>query len=146
MENTIKSSILNSDSLKNILTDEPLDSINTNLINSPFNLENEIQNKNKEKAKELIKKLLKETLDQRILISERSARNQLITLKNTKDLTLSITKIAIRMSKQVEEKLKRDKEKQQTKTKPSRGNNLKNKKGYSPHKSTASKTRRKSQQ
>ena len=34
MENTIKSSILNSDSLKNILTDEPLDSINTNLINS----------------------------------------------------------------------------------------------------------------
>ena len=140
MENTIKSSILNSDSLKNILTDEPLDSINTNLINSPFNLENEIQNKNKEKAKELIKKLLKETLDQRILISERSARNQLITLKNTKDLTLSITKIAIRMSKQVEEKLKRDKEKQQTKTKPSRGNNLKNKKGYSPHKSTASKT------
>ena len=104
MENTIKSSILNSDSLKNILTDEPLDSINTNLINSPFNLENEIQNKNKEKAKELIKKLLKETLDQRILISERSARNQLITLKNTKDLTLSITKIAIRMSKQVEEK------------------------------------------
>ena len=117
MENTIKSSILNSDSLKNILTDEPLDSINTNLINSPFNLENEIQNKNKEKAKELIKKLLKETLDQRILISERSARNQLITLKNTKDLTLSITKIAIRMSKQVEEKLKRDKEKRKWKWK-----------------------------
>ena len=138
MENTIKSSLLNSDSLKNILNDEPL---NTNFDNISINSENEKINKNKEKAKELIQKLLKESLEQRILNSERKTRNQLITLKNSNDLAITVTKVTMRISKQIQEKLKRDKEnkEKQSKQRPSRLN-LKNKKGYSPHKLTASKT------
>ena len=138
MENTIKSSLLNSDSLKNILNDEPL---NTNFDNISINSENEKINKNKEKAKELIQKLLKESLEQRILNSERKTRNQLITLKNSNDLAITVTKVTIRITKQIQEKLKRDKEnkEKQSKQRPSRLN-LKNKKGYSPHKLTASKT------
>ena len=136
MDNEIKSSLLNTDALKNILNDEPL---NSNFDNISINSDNELVNKNKEKAKELIQKLLKESLDQRILNSERTSRNQLILIKNTKDLTLTITRVTQRISKQIEEKIKRDKEKQ-SKAKPSKGINTKTKKGYSPHKSTASKT------
>ena len=136
MENEIKSSLLNTDALKNILNDEPL---NSNFDNISINSENDSVDKNKEKAKELIQKLLKESLDQRILNSERTTRNQLILIKNTKELTLTITRVTQRISKQVDEKIKRDKEKQ-SKAKPSKVVNTKTKKGYSPHKSTASKT------
>ena len=140
MDNIIKSSLLNVDNIKNILDDEQINSINiNNLENISVNSENQIANRNKEKAKELIQRLLKESLDQRILNSERIARNQLISIKNTKDLTLSITNVTLRLSKQIQEKIKRDKEKQ-TKVKNQKGTSIKNKKGYSPHKSTTNKT------
>ena len=140
MDNIIKSSLLNVDNIKNILDDEQINSINiNNLENLSVNSENQIANRNKEKAKELIQRLLKESLDQRILNSERIARNQLISIKNTKDLTLSITNVTLRLSKQIQEKIKRDKEKQ-TKVKNQKGTSIKNKKGYSPHKSTTNKT------
>ena len=140
MDNIIKSSLLNVDNIKNILDDEQINSINiNNLENISVNSENQMANRNKEKAKELIQRLLKESLDQRILNSERIARNQLISIKNTKDLTLSITNVTLRLSKQIQEKIKRDKEKQ-TKVKNQKGTNIKNKKGYSPHKSTTNKT------
>ena len=140
MDNIIKSSLLNVDNIKNILDDEQINSINiNNLENISVNSENQIANRNKEKAKELIQRLLKESLEQRILNSERIARNQLISIKNTKDLTLSITNVTLRLSKQIQEKIKRDKEKQ-TKVKNQKGTSIKNKKGYSPHKSTTNKT------
>ena len=140
MDNIIKSSLLNVDNIKNILDDEQINSINiNNLENISVNSENQMANRNKEKAKELIQRLLKESLDQRILNSERIARNQLISIKNTKDLTLSITNVTLRLSKQIQEKIKRDKEKQ-TKVKNQKGTSIKNKKGYSPHKSTTNKT------
>ena len=140
MDNIIKSSLLNVDNIKNIIDDEQINSINiNNLENISVNSENQIANRNKEKAKELIQRLLKESLDQRILNSERIARNQLISIKNTKDLTLSITNVTLRLSKQIQEKIKRDKEKQ-TKVKNQKGTSIKNKKGYSPHKSTTNKT------
>ena len=132
MDNIIKSSLLNVDNIKNILDDEQINSINiNNLENISVNSENQMANRNKEKAKELIQRLLKESLDQRILNSERIARNQLISIKNTKDLTLSITNVTLRLSKQIQEKIKRDKEKQ-TKVKNQKGTSIKNKKGYSP--------------
>ena len=139
MKNEIKSSLLNSDSLKNILNDEPL---NSNFDNFLINSENETMNKNKEKAKELIQKLLKESLDQRILNSEKTARSQLIALKNSNDIAITITKVTLKISKQIQEKIKRDKEmkEKQSKQRQSRLVNLKNKKGVSPHKLTASRT------
>ena len=139
MKNEIKSSLLNSDSLKNILNDEPL---NSNFDNFSINSENETLNKNKEKAKELIQKLLKESLDQRILNSEKKTRNQLISLKNANDLAITITKVTLRISKQIQEKIKRDKEnkEKQYKQRQPRGVNLRNKKGNSPHKLITSKT------
>ena len=139
MKNEIKSSLLNSDSLRNILNDEPL---NSNFDNISLNSENDTVNKNKEKAKELIQKLLKESLDQRILNSEKIARSQLITLKNSNDLAITITKVTLKISKQIQEKIKRDKEmkEKQSKQKHSRLVNLKNKKGSSPHKLTANRT------
>ena len=135
MDIPIKSSLLNTDCMKNLLKDEQINSINLNFDDIPINSEIKIANENKEKAKELIKRLLKESLEQRLLSSERTTRNQLLTIKNTKDLTLSITKVTLRISKQIEEKIKRDKEKQASKIKPTKVFNIKNKKGYSPHKS-----------
>ena len=143
MDSNIKSSLLNTDNIKNILNDEQINSISINFDENDTNLENQIANQNKEKAKELIKKLLKESLEQRILNSERMSRNQLVIIKNTKELTISLTKITQRISKQIEEKIKRDKEKEkerQSKLRPSRITNNKNKKGNSPHKSILNKT------
>ena len=139
MKNEIKCSLINSDSLQNILNDEPL---NPNFDDISLNSENESINKNKEKAKELIQKLLKESLDQRILNSEKTARSQLITLKNSNDLAITITNVTLKISKQIQEKIKRDKEmkEKQSKQRQSRLANLKNKKGSSPHKLNASRT------
>ena len=139
MDNQIKSSLLNTDSMKNILNDVQINSINLNFDDIPINSENHLANRNKEKAKELIQRLLKESLEQRIFNSEKTTRNQLVTIKNTKDLAISITKVTLKISKQIEEKLKRDKEKQ-SKTKPIKVPNTKNKKGFSPHKLISNKT------
>ena len=139
MDNQIKSSLLNTDSMKQILNDVQINAININFDDIPINTENQIVNKNKEKAKELIQRLLKESLEQRILSSERRTRNQLVTIKNTKDLAISITNFTLRISKQIDEKLKRDKEKQ-TKTKQAKASNAKYKKGFSPYKLISNKT------
>ena len=135
MDKQIKSSLLNTDSMKNILNDVQINAINLNFDDIPINSEIQIVNEKKEKAKDLIRRLLKESLEQRILTSERAARNQLLTIKNTKELTLSLTKVTQRISKQIEEKIKRDKEKQSSKIRPTKFTNTKNKKGLSPHKS-----------
>ena len=139
MDNQIKSSLLNTDSMKNILNDVQINAINLNFDDIPIDTEKQIANRNKEKAKELIQRLLKESLEQRIFNSEKRARNQLVTIKNTKDLAISITKVTLRISKQIDEKLKRDKEKQ-NKTKPTKTTNPKYKKGFSPHKLISNKT------
>jgi hypothetical protein len=125
--------------MKNILNDVQINAINLNFDDIPIDTEKQIANRNKEKAKELIQKLLKESLEQRIFNSEKRARNQLVTIKNTKDLVLSITNVTLRISKQIDEKLKRDKEKQ-NKTKTTKATNNKYKKGFSPHKLISNKT------
>ena len=132
-------SLLNTDNIKKILNEEQINSISLNFDENLINTENQIANQNKEKAKELIKRLLKESLEPRILNSEKICKNQLITIKNTKELTLSLTKITQRISKQIEEKIKRDKERQ-SKVRPSKTFNTKNKKGNSPRKSVLNKT------
>lgn len=71
MDNQIKSSLLNTDSMKNILNDVQINAINLNFDDIPIDTEKQIANRNKEKAKELIQKLLKESLEQRIFNSEK---------------------------------------------------------------------------
>ena len=57
MDNQIKSSLLNTDSMKNILNDVQINAINLNFDDIPIDTEKQIANRNKEKAKELIQKL-----------------------------------------------------------------------------------------
>ena len=90
MDNQIKSSLLNTDSMKNILNDVQINAINLNFDDIPIDTEKQIANRNKEKAKELIQKLLNESLEQRIFNSEKRTRNQLVTIKNTKKVFLPI--------------------------------------------------------
>ena len=136
MENSIKSSLINTDNLKSFLNDEPIDAINTNFDNISCSSNNKSINDSIEKAKELIEKLLKESLDQRISILDKNSSKQLNIIKNSKDLANAVTNMTLRISKQIQEKIKKDKEKQ-NKLKQNKVNKFK--KGYSPHKSAVGK-------
>ena len=136
MENSIKSSLINTDNLKSFLNDEPIEAINTNFDNISCSSNNKSINDSIEKAKELIEKLLKESLDQRISTLDKNSSKQLNIIKNSKDLANAVTNMTLRISKQIQEKIKKDKEKQ-NKLKQNKVN--KYKKGYSPHKSAVGK-------
>ena len=136
MENSIKSSLINTDNLKSFLNDEPIDAINTNFDNISCSSNNKSINDSIEKAKELIEKLLKESLDQRISTLDKNSSKQLNIIKNSKDLANAVTNMTLRISKQIQEKIKKDKEKQ-NKLKQNKLNKFK--KGYSPHKSAVGK-------
>lgn len=136
MENSIKSSLINTDNLKSFLNDEPIEAINTNFDNISCSSNNKSINDSIEKAKELIEKLLKESLDQRISILDKNSSKQLNIIKNSKDLANAVTNMTLRISKQIQEKIKKDKEKQ-NKLKQNKVNKFK--KGYSPHKSAVGK-------
>ena len=136
MKNSIKSSLINTDNLKSFLNDEPIDAINTNFDNISCSSNNKSINDSIEKAKELIEKLLKESLDQRISILDKNSSKQLNIIKNSKDLANAVTNMTLRISKQIQEKIKKDKEKQ-NKLKQNKVNKFK--KGYSPHKSAVGK-------
>ena len=136
MENSIKSSLINTDNLKSFLNDEPIDAINTNFDNISCSSNNKSINDSIEKAKELIEKLLKESLDQRISTLDKNSSKQLTIIKNSKDLANAVTNMTLRISKQIQEKIKKDKEKQ-NKLKQNKVNKFK--KGYSPHKSAVGK-------
>ena len=136
MENSIKSSLINTDNLKSFLNDEPIDAINTNFDNISCSSNNKSINDSIEKAKELIEKLLKESLDQRISTLDKNSSKQLNIIKNSKDLANAVTNMTLRISKQIQEKIKKDKEKQ-NKLKQNKVNKFK--KGYSPHKSAVGK-------
>ena len=112
MENSIKSSLINTDNLKSFLNDEPIDAINTNFDNISCSSNNKSINDSIEKAKELIEKLLKESLDQRISTLDKNSSKQLNIIKNSKDLANAVTNMTLRISKQIQEKIKKDKEKQ----------------------------------
>ena len=137
MNNEIKSSLLNTDNLNNFLNDEPIDAINTNFDNFSTTSNNINNNDSLEKAKELISKLLKESLEQRISTLDKNSTKEFTTIKNSKDMTNTITNMVLKISKQIQEKIKKDKEKQ-AKTKQNKNNRYK--KGYSPHKSVVGKT------
>jgi hypothetical protein len=89
--------------------------LNENLIEKDNNI-NKLQNDSKidklEKMEELLNQLLKKTLDNKLMIIEKKTRSHLMTINMTLELTKSIKNEAIRMCKQIELKIKKDKEKQ----------------------------------
>ena len=133
MENEIKSTILTKNNQNNIPSEGP-----TKKDNNENNVQNESNDNKLEKTKEFLKQLLKESLDKRLTISEKKSRNHIMAINTTLELTNSIKNLAIRMNKQIQEKIKKDKEKQ-AKLKSNKGG--KYKKNFSPRKSAVSSTR-----
>ena len=141
MENKIASTLLNKDNKnliidrdqKNYINDSSIIDLNDSLNKS----QDDPKSNNLEKMKELLGKLLKESLDQRLTLSEKTCKIHFMKIKATLDITKTITNITKNMGKQIQEKLKKDKEKQ-LKLKSNRNTG---KKKDSPHKSTISNTR-----
>ena len=138
MNNDIKSSILSKESLSDLINKEDINLLNENITfeTSKTISQDDIRANNLEKAKELLKKLLKETLDGRLTLLEKNAERRSKEITTSRYLTTTIENLAIKMNKQVLEKLKKDKEKQSKKSNKY-GGNRKN----SQYKSGASKTR-----
>ncbi len=133
MENEIKSSIVNKDNLNNIVNKAQF-----NDLSIIENKANKAKNNNLEEAKELLQNLLKKSFEPKLTLYEKNTRIHFIKLHTTNELIKDITNLTIKMGKQIQEKLKKDKEK--VSKRPSRfGGNKKQ--GLSPHKSTISNTR-----
>ena len=90
------------------MSDEELNSnnLNNNLLNSTS------QEKKLAKHKDLLQKLLKEKLHSKLSILEKNSSSNMSILKSSLTLIKSLTVLAIKMNKQVEEKLNKEKEKQ----------------------------------
>ena len=102
------------------------DDINKKINTESVNISNEnsieiVDNSNKsqidikedkiKKTKELIQKLLKESLDKKLMISEKKSSNQITIIKTEIKSITSLTKDIVKWSKQIEEKIKKDKKK-----------------------------------
>ena len=135
MENRIMSSILSKNDKDILLNDDLINISSENNFDSESNLnksQNESKSNNLEKTKELLQKLLKESLENKLAISEKKAKIHFLKIKTTLELTNSVTNLAIKMVKQIQEKIKKDREKQ-SKLKQNKAGI--NKKGLSPRKS-----------
>ena len=141
MENKIISTLLNRDNKYLSINRDQTNYINDNSsidLNVSLNKsQDDPKSNNLEKMKELLGKLLKESLDQRLALSEKTCKIHFMKIKTTLDITKTITNITKNMGKQIQEKLKRDKEKQ-SKLKSNRNTG---KKKDSPRKPTFSNTR-----
>ena len=139
MDVDIKSSITSKGYVNKILSEETLNFNIGNLLvaDNNINKENESKINNMNKAKEILEKLLKESFDKRLKICEKNATNHLQIIKSTMDTTKAISSLATKINKQVQEKIKKDKEKQ-LKLKGGRGAG---KKGISPYKFNQTTTR-----
>ena len=135
MENRIMSSILSKNDKDILLNDDLINISSENNFDSESNLnksQNESKSNNLEKTKELLQKLLKESLENKLAISEKKAKIHFLKIKTTLELTNSITNLTMKMGKQIQEKIKKDREKQ-SKLKQNKSGT--NKKGFSPRKS-----------
>ena len=139
MENEIKESLYNKINISTFLNKE-----NSN-INNEYSMEKnndsnkeqkETKKSNIEIAKEILQKMLKKSLDQRLNICEKKSKSHFLAINSTLEITKSITNLTIRINRQINEKMKKDKEKQ------SKRNNKygRYKKGLSPNKSIISNT------
>ena len=93
---------------------------NSQKINNNNNQTNNSDSQNNslkyEKSKELLMKLLKEKLDTRLFKLEKRHKNHFTTMRSTTQDIKIITEWSISANKQIRDKLKKDKEKQQPKS------------------------------
>lgn len=137
MENEIKSKA----NYNQQLNKEPINTFNENYKDSENNKninKDDIKVNNLEKAKKLLEKLLKESLDSRITLCEKNAKSQRTKMKVGLDLSQSLSKILENFKKQINIKIKKDKEKNSKLKYNKLG---RNKKGLSPRKSAMVKPR-----
>ena len=140
MQNEIKSAIVNKDNLTNLINKVQINNLSEleNNINNLPNAEKAVNN-NLEKVKGLLQNLLKKSFEPKLTLLEKDTRIHFIKLHTTNELIKETTNITKRMVMQVQEKIKKSKEKQSSK-RPSRFAGTK-KPGLSPHKSAISNTR-----
>ena len=139
MDADIKSSIASKGYVNKILAEETLNFNMDNLLESDNNIikENESKISSMNKAKEILGKLLEELLDKKLKIYEKNSSNHLQIIKSTMDTTKTISNLVTKMNKQVQEKIKKDKEKQLK----LKGGRFAGKKGISPYKFNHTNTR-----
>ena len=133
MENEINSNIINKD----------------NIIYSNFELEDNLnkdaqktledKSNSLKKVKDILNKLFKESFEQKLSLLESKANKHSYIIKTTLETTKSITNLSIKMNKQIQEKIKKDKEKK-SKLRTNRYG-IGSRKGQSPNKSAISNTR-----
>ena len=144
MEKEIKSSLINSNNINCIQSKETINS------NNDCSLELEVKSNKKiekekakghklDKAAKFLQKLLKDTLDQRLTLCEKKSKNHFFIIQKTSEISNSMTNLAIKMNKQIQEKIKKNKERRQSKLRESKYG-LRNRKGLSQNKSIISKT------
>ena len=143
MENEISSNIINKDNI--IQSKESTKEINDNNIELGDNLNIDVQkaledkNNSLKKVKDILNKLLKDSFEQKLTLLEAKANKHSYLIKTTLETTKSITNLSIKMNKQIQEKIKKDKEKK-SKLRANRYG-VGSRKGLSPNKSAISNTR-----
>ena len=107
---------------------------NSQKINKDNNQTNDSLSQNSsskyETSKELLIKLLKEKLDTRLLKLEKRHKNHFTTMRSTTEEIKFITDWSINANKQIRDKLKKDKEKQQAKSNINKPKLLNSKSSY----------------
>ena len=143
MENEISSNIINKDNIT--LSKENTKEIKDNNIELEENLNIDAQkaledkNNSLKKVKDILNKLLKDSFEQKLTLLEAKANKHSYIIKTTLETTKSITNLSIKMNKQIQEKIKKDKEKN-SKSRTNRYG-VGSRKGLSPNKSAISNTR-----
>ena len=142
-ENEISSNIINKDNI--ILSKANPKENNDNSFELEDNLNIDAQkaledkNNSLKKVKDILNKLLKDSFEQKLTLLEAKANKHSYIIKTTLETTKSITNLSIKMNKQIQEKLKRDKEKKSKSRTNKYGMGAR--KGLSPNKSAISNTR-----
>ena len=143
MENEISSNIINKENIT--LNKESIKENNDNNIELEDNLNIDAQKaledkKNSlKKVKDILNKLLKDSFEQKLTLLEAKANKHSYIIKTTLETTKSITNLSIKMNKQIQEKIKKDKEKKSKSRTNRYGVGFR--KGLSPNKSAISNTR-----
>ena len=143
MENEISSNIINKENIT--LSKESIKENNDNNIKLEDNLNIDAQkaledkNNSLKKVKDILDKLLKDSFEQKLTLLEAKANKHSYIIKTTLETTKSITNLSIKMNKQIQEKIKKDKEKKSKSRTNRYGVGFR--KGLSPNKSAISNTR-----
>lgn len=117
--------------LDKILNTNAQDNINIDDFYKKIRLEDREQELNRHK--DLLQKLFKETFESRLLECEKNSRSHFSMITLSMELTKYVTNLSVKIQRQVQEKINKDKEKKMQK-----GRKISKKKGNSPYKGGSS--------